>query len=248
MVNDYECAEPTKVLFQRCAGTQVMSTLDLTSSFWQVPLHPDSMKYTAFLYEGKCYEFCMTPFGLETSTAALVSDSDSYSEAELRVQLIKAQTKARQKKKTKNAKKRDETVEEKLTFRNVLMKEPKQNSATEPEQATSKTPECLEVHDTKNEEVIESDDSKKYTMVKRREKTEKIHEEITAEQITVMPYSDLLLNQDKCFKETRSLKRLFESCKECREVLQKRQNCYRQINLSKTEIQKRRLIALKKIK
>ena len=33
MINDYECAEPTEVLFQRCAGSKIMSTMDLISSF-----------------------------------------------------------------------------------------------------------------------------------------------------------------------------------------------------------------------
>ena len=69
MVNDYECAEPTEVLFQRCGGSKIMSTMDLTSSFWQIPLAEKSKKYTAFLHEGKCYEFCVTPFGLKTSTS-----------------------------------------------------------------------------------------------------------------------------------------------------------------------------------
>ena len=76
MINDYECAEPTEVLFQRCGGSKIMSTMDLTSSFWQIPLAEESKKYTAFLHEGKCYEFCVTPFGLKTSTAALVRALD----------------------------------------------------------------------------------------------------------------------------------------------------------------------------
>ena len=72
MVNDYECAEPTESLFQRGGGSKIMSTMDLTSSFWQIPLAEESNKYTAFLHEGKYYEFCVTPFGLKISTAALV--------------------------------------------------------------------------------------------------------------------------------------------------------------------------------
>ena len=72
IINDYECAEPPEVLFQRCGGSKIMSTMDLTSNFWQIPLAEESKKYTAFLHEGKCYEFYVTPFGLKTSTAALV--------------------------------------------------------------------------------------------------------------------------------------------------------------------------------
>ena len=76
MVNDYECAEPTKVLIQKCGGSKIMSTMDLTSSFGQITLTEESNKYTAFLHEGKCYEFCVMPFGLKNSSAALVRALD----------------------------------------------------------------------------------------------------------------------------------------------------------------------------
>ena len=48
----------------------------MTSSFWQVPLHPNSKQYTAFQYRGRTYEFNVVPFGLKTSTAALVRGLD----------------------------------------------------------------------------------------------------------------------------------------------------------------------------
>lgn len=44
----------------------------MTSSFWQVPLHEDFRQHTAFQYRGRSYEFKVVPFGLKTSTAALV--------------------------------------------------------------------------------------------------------------------------------------------------------------------------------
>lgn len=53
-----------------------MSKFNLVSSFWLVPLHPNCMKCTAFLHEGKCYEFRVTPFKLKTSTAALLRALD----------------------------------------------------------------------------------------------------------------------------------------------------------------------------
>ena len=77
MMNDYECAEPTEVLFQRCGGRKIISTMDLKSSFWQIPLAEEFKKYTTFLHESKCYEFYVTPFGIKTSTAALVRALDS---------------------------------------------------------------------------------------------------------------------------------------------------------------------------
>ena len=53
MINDYESAEPTEVLFQRCEGSKIMSTIDLSSSFWQIPLAEESKKYATFLHEGR---------------------------------------------------------------------------------------------------------------------------------------------------------------------------------------------------
>ena len=72
LVKDRECAQNMETIFQQCQNVGIMSTLDLTSSFWQIPLHPDSRKYTAFLYQGVCYEYKVTPFGLTTSSAGLI--------------------------------------------------------------------------------------------------------------------------------------------------------------------------------
>ena len=76
LIQDWECPEPAVVLFQKCKGMQVMSSLDMTSSFWQIPLHTNSKKYTAFQHRGKSYELNVVPFGLKTSTAALVRGLD----------------------------------------------------------------------------------------------------------------------------------------------------------------------------
>lgn len=76
LIEDWERPEPAEMLFQRCRGVKVMSSLDMTSSFWQVPLDPSSRKYTAFQHQGKIYEFRVVPFGLKTSTAAPVRGLD----------------------------------------------------------------------------------------------------------------------------------------------------------------------------
>ena len=73
---DHEGTKNMEVLFQRCQNKRVLSSLDMNMSFWQIPLHPDSRKYTAFLYKGKCYEYKVTPFGLKTSTSDLVRGLD----------------------------------------------------------------------------------------------------------------------------------------------------------------------------
>lgn len=76
IVPDHDCAQSTEVLFQKCGNSRYLSSLDLTASFWQVPLHPDSRKYTAFMHEGRTYQFTVTPYGLSTSLASLIRTLD----------------------------------------------------------------------------------------------------------------------------------------------------------------------------
>lgn len=76
MQPDHECAQSSEILFQKCQNVKFMSILDSTASFWQIPLHPDSYKYTAFQYNANCHEFTVTPFGLKTSLASLVRGLD----------------------------------------------------------------------------------------------------------------------------------------------------------------------------
>ena len=76
LLEDWECPEPAEILFQKCKGIKVMSSLDMTNSFCQIPLQAESKKYTAFQHRGKSYEFNVVPFGLKTSTAALVRGLD----------------------------------------------------------------------------------------------------------------------------------------------------------------------------
>lgn len=69
-------------LLAKSRPTEWMSTLDLTNSFWQVELQKESRKYTAFQHKGKTYQFCVTPFGLSTSSAALVRALDQVLDKE----------------------------------------------------------------------------------------------------------------------------------------------------------------------
>ena len=72
LLEDWKCPEPAEILFQKCKGIKVMSSLDMTSSFWQVPLEENLKQYIAFQHRGKSYEFNIVLFGLKASTAALV--------------------------------------------------------------------------------------------------------------------------------------------------------------------------------
>ena len=51
-------------------GMQFFSSLDLKKGYYQVPLHPDSMEYTAFSTASNHYEFCRLPFGLKNAPGA----------------------------------------------------------------------------------------------------------------------------------------------------------------------------------
>ncbi|KAK2578984.1 hypothetical protein KPH14_012805 [Odynerus spinipes] len=72
LLDDHEMSETCDTIFQRFKKISFMTSLELTSSFWQVPLTKESRKYTAFMYRGRCYEYVVTPFGLKTSSASLV--------------------------------------------------------------------------------------------------------------------------------------------------------------------------------
>ena len=49
------------------SGAKIFSSLDFNESFLQVKLTEDSMKYTAFLFDGVPYEFTRLPFGTKDS-------------------------------------------------------------------------------------------------------------------------------------------------------------------------------------
>lgn len=81
---DYEGAIPINELLGSCGKIQVMSSVDLTSSFWQMPLEEASRDYTAFMYKGKCYRYTVTPFGLKTSLASLTRGLDTILSEEVK--------------------------------------------------------------------------------------------------------------------------------------------------------------------
>lgn len=64
-----------KIYFER-EGIKNIRKIDLTSSFWQVPLSEESKKFTGFLLENKVYNFRVVPFGLQNAMEALVRAID----------------------------------------------------------------------------------------------------------------------------------------------------------------------------
>lgn len=53
-----------------------MSNLDMTNSFWQVPLHPKPRQCTAFQYKDRSYKFRVVLFGLKMRTAVWIRGLD----------------------------------------------------------------------------------------------------------------------------------------------------------------------------
>lgn len=72
LVEDHEGPQTIDELYQQCRNMKVMSSFDLRSSFWQIPLAEEGKKFTAFVFEGHVYEFNVMPFGLKVSGAALI--------------------------------------------------------------------------------------------------------------------------------------------------------------------------------
>lgn len=56
----------------RLGASKYLSTIDLSKAFWQIPLDPESRKYTAFRVFGRgLFQFTRLPFGLVNSPASL---------------------------------------------------------------------------------------------------------------------------------------------------------------------------------
>ena len=51
-------------IFDRLAGAQIFSVLDLKKSFMQIPVHPNSVHKTAVTTPIGAYKFLKLPFGV----------------------------------------------------------------------------------------------------------------------------------------------------------------------------------------
>ena len=69
--------EAIEQLLARVNGAKFFSTIDLSSSFWQIELDEGCRDYTAFLHNGKQYRFNRAPFGHNSSSAALLRALDN---------------------------------------------------------------------------------------------------------------------------------------------------------------------------
>ncbi len=75
-IDSENCVIPTaQEVFDTVADAKasVYSTLDMTSSFWQIPLHSDSIPITTFGTPFGNYAYKRLPFGMKNSTIAFMS-------------------------------------------------------------------------------------------------------------------------------------------------------------------------------
>jgi hypothetical protein len=69
---DRERTPPLQELLQRFNGARYLTSLDLSSAYWQIELQEDSRKYTAFLFDSTVYQFKRVPYGFKNSLPAFI--------------------------------------------------------------------------------------------------------------------------------------------------------------------------------
>lgn len=75
-------------LLNKFESAKYMSSLDLTAGFHQIELEKESRKYTAFLFNGKSFQYCVVPFGLTVSVAEFIRGLDFVLGKELLDKLV----------------------------------------------------------------------------------------------------------------------------------------------------------------
>ena len=61
------------------AGRRYYTSIDLTSGFWQLELHPESKEKTCFTTGEETYQWTVCPFGVLNGSAAFIYDQPDAS-------------------------------------------------------------------------------------------------------------------------------------------------------------------------
>ena len=77
VIANNESPQQIEQLMIRADGVQYLSTTDLVKGYWQVRLAEKSRKYTAFLYNGRLYEYNVLAFGVKDSGPAFIQALDA---------------------------------------------------------------------------------------------------------------------------------------------------------------------------
>lgn len=88
-----KCAYPIPYIssiLDKLGNARYLSTLDIRSAYWQIPLEENSKKYTAFTIPGRgLFQFCRMPFGLHGAPATFQALVDKIFGPELEPYLFK---------------------------------------------------------------------------------------------------------------------------------------------------------------
>ena len=76
IINDRTSPGEIDEILKKFYGTRYISIWDTVCGYWQGELHPNSRKFTAFIFEGRNYQFKRLPFGLVNSMAVFVKCMD----------------------------------------------------------------------------------------------------------------------------------------------------------------------------
>ena len=76
VVANNETPQQLEQLLQKASGTKYLSTTDLVKGYWQIKLSEESRKLTAFLYNGRLYEYNTLAFGVKDSGPAFIQALD----------------------------------------------------------------------------------------------------------------------------------------------------------------------------
>ena len=78
LVSDQDGPEDIDDIFRKCANIKIMSSFDLTASFWQIPLARESRKYTAFMHRGIRIERKVSSAALTRASETLINDLKDF--------------------------------------------------------------------------------------------------------------------------------------------------------------------------
>lgn len=70
MERDYELPRPIDEILKSLSGARFKTCLDLSASYFQIPLREEDKKFTGFLVGTKTYQFTVLPFGLCTAVSS----------------------------------------------------------------------------------------------------------------------------------------------------------------------------------
>lgn len=84
MVGEVEKPPLTSEILQQFHGVTYLTTLDLDSAYFQIPISEESRKYTGFVYNGKSFVYNVLPQGLKTSVGSFSRAMDKILGGEVR--------------------------------------------------------------------------------------------------------------------------------------------------------------------